>query len=411
MTGKILSRYGLGHDPYAWPPPNILSQGPAPTGYPDAPPNILSQGPAPTGYDRVRDAIYNALGGQPQNAWAADKLATMFDLGTLGMATGAYDGGQAMALTGDPGALAMAIMPGTRPVRAAAKAAGGAVKEAAQGIRAYHGSPHVTRNNEAGYLPPKLPQREFNLDYKHPTQGDIGSRLETDMDGRPLIARFVAGRRTVGGSDEALAPKDVHDLAEMISNVVLVPRDDLPSKSVGSYTPRDNKIKIADDLPDDQASIAMAHELGHVIDAQSQRGVVFADKYEPRAKKIYHDLRTGNVAETRPSRITSPETDGYKLSDRPGELSAEFIRAYLTNPNYVKSIAPGLAKELRALINADPGLSKYIQFNALAPTVIGGATAARAASSDEDFEEILRKYGLLPPAALGDAAIQDPAQQ
>jgi hypothetical protein len=396
MTGNILSRYGMGHDPYAW-RSNMDAQ-------PDAPPNILSQGPAPTGYDRVRDAIYNALGGQPQNAWAANKLATMFDLGTLGMATGAYDGGRELAHTGDPNALAMALMPGMKPVGAAAKAA--------RNIKINqlnHGT--LTRNNEAGYAPPELPQREFNLDYKRPHQGDIGSRLETDMDGRPLIAEHVAGRRTVGGNDEALTPDEATELANYVSNVVRVRRDELPSKSVGSYTPRDNKIKIADDLPDDQASIALAHELGHAIDTQSQRGVVFADKYEPRAKKIYHDLRTGNVAETRPSRMASPETDGYKLSDRPGELSAEFIRAYLTNPNYVKSIAPELAKQLRALINADRGLSKYIQFNALAPTVIGGATAARAASSDEDFEEILRKYGLLPPAALGDAAIQDPAQQ
>ena len=396
MTDNILSRYGMGHDPYAW-RSDMDAQ-------PEAPPNMLSQGPAPTGYDRVRDAIYNALGGQPQNAGAADKLATMFDLGTLGMATGAYDGGRELALTGDPNALAMAIMPGMKPVGAAAKAA--------RNIKINqlnHGT--LARNNEAGYAPPELPQREFNLDYKRPPQGDIGSRLKTDMDGRPLDAEHVAGRRTVGGNDEALAPKDVHDLAETISNVIVVPRNELPKKAVGSYTPSFNRIKIADDLPDDQASIALSHELGHAIDAQSRRGVVFADKYGPRAKKIYHDLRTGNVAETRPSRMASPETDGYKLSDRPGELSAEFIRAYLTNPNYVKSIAPAAAKMLRDLINSDPGLSKYIQFNALAPTVIGGATAASAASSDGEFDEILRKYGLLPPAALGAAASQDSAQQ
>ena len=403
MTNNILSRYGMGRDPYAW-RSDMDAQ-------PEAPPNMLSQGPMPTGYDRVRDAIYNALGGQPQNAGAADKLATMFDLGTMGTATGAYDGGRELALTGDPNALALAIMPGSRPVGAAAKAAGGAAREAAQGIRAYHGSPHVARNNEAGYAPPELPQREFNLDYKRPPQGDIGSRLETDIEGRPLIARFVAGRRTVGGNDEALTPDEATELANYLSNVLRVPRSELPSKSVGSYTPSNNKIKIADDLPDNQGSIAMSHELGHAIDYQSQRGVVFPDKDQPRLNKIYHDLRTGNVAETRPSRMASPEADGYKLSDRPGELSAEFIRAYLTNPNYVKSIAPAAAKMLRDLINSDPGLSKYIQFNALAPTVIGGATAASAASSDGEFDEILRKYGLMPPAAMGAAASQAPAQQ
>jgi|JI10StandDraft_1071094.scaffolds.fasta_scaffold73273_4 hypothetical protein len=107
MSDNILARYGMG----ATVPGNMLSR------------DTLKPGPAPTGYDRIRDSIYNMLGGRPENAWAADKLATAADWGTLGMLTGAYDGGQALAKGDGPSQLAMALMPGAKSVNAAAKVA------------------------------------------------------------------------------------------------------------------------------------------------------------------------------------------------------------------------------------------------------------------------------------------------
>ena len=50
------------------------------------------------------------------------------------------------------------------------------------------------------------------------------------------------------------------------------------------------------------------------------------------------------------------------------ELIAEAIRAYLTNPNYIKSDAPDAAATIRQFVNSHPDMSKTIQFNA-APTV------------------------------------------
>lgn len=89
----------------------------------------LKQGPAPSGHDKVFDAAYGWLGGLPQNRPAASALAGLFDAGTLGMATGAYDGARELATTGRPGALAMALMPGARVGKA--------------GFRAFHASPYV----------------------------------------------------------------------------------------------------------------------------------------------------------------------------------------------------------------------------------------------------------------------------
>lgn len=43
---------------------------------------------------------------------------------------------------------------------------------------------------------------------------------------------------------------------------------------------------------------------------------------------------------------------------------AEAIRAYLANPNYLKTVAPDVAARIRSSVNANPELSPHIQFNA-----------------------------------------------
>lgn len=104
--------------------------------------DFLREGPAPTGAQRLFDTIYGWLGNKPENRAPADQLSKLFDVGTLGMATGAYDGAQELAMTGRPASLAMALMPGAKVAARAAKAVDKAATETVQGIRAYHGSPH-----------------------------------------------------------------------------------------------------------------------------------------------------------------------------------------------------------------------------------------------------------------------------
>jgi hypothetical protein len=63
------------------------------------------------------------------------------------------------------------------------------------------------------------------------------------------------------------------------------------------------------------------------------------------------------------------------------ELIAEGLRAYMTNPNYFKSVAPNAAAKIRAAVNANPHLKKVIQFNSLAAAGLAG-TAARNQNKD-----------------------------
>jgi hypothetical protein len=45
---------------------------------------------------------------------------------------------------------------------------------------------------------------------------------------------------------------------------------------------------------------------------------------------------------------------------------AEAIRAYMWDPNYLKTVAPKAAARIREFVNTNPQLSKFIQFNAVA---------------------------------------------
>jgi len=115
-------------DPWAWRSNMDAPAQPSPLAQ-------LKPGPAPTGSDRVFDALYGWLGGTPDQRSKASALAGLFDVGTMGMATGAYDGAQEMARTGRPGPMAMAVLPGMKPVSAAAKAAANATPVVARGYR------------------------------------------------------------------------------------------------------------------------------------------------------------------------------------------------------------------------------------------------------------------------------------
>lgn len=109
------------------PQPNALARG------------TLKPGPEPTGYDRLFDGIYGALGGTPDRRALAEALSGAVNVGTLGMATGAYDGAKELAQTGQPGTLAMALMPGAKVAAPAVNAATQAAKKA---IRGFHASPY-----------------------------------------------------------------------------------------------------------------------------------------------------------------------------------------------------------------------------------------------------------------------------
>ncbi len=63
------------------------------------------------------------------------------------------------------------------------------------------------------------------------------------------------------------------------------------------------------------------------------------------------------------------------------ELVAEGLRAYMTDPNYFKTVAPKTAVKIRKAVNESPLLKKVIQFNSLGAF---GLIGAGVRSQDRD---------------------------
>ncbi len=59
----------------------------------------------------------------------------------------------------------------------------------------------------------------------------------------------------------------------------------------------------------------------------------------------------------------TPESFGCHGREAEAELMAEAFRAYMLNPNYMKTVAPDTAARIRNAVNPHPRLKYVIQFN------------------------------------------------
>jgi len=176
--------------------PNALARG------------TLKPGPEPTGYDRLFDGIYGALGGTPDRRALAEALSGAVNVGTLGMATGAYDGAKELAQTGRPSALAMALMPGAKVVGRPMAVAGGAMENgykriAEEMMKAYDG--RSLKLNKFGL-------RVDDAEYK---PGDYIPNSRVWDDGVPLDEE-LDGTSTLG-LPESFTIDDLADYIESIA--------------------------------------------------------------------------------------------------------------------------------------------------------------------------------------------------
>ena len=125
------------------------------------------------------------------------------------------------------------------------------------------------------YNAPWKTPRPFADDYKDGAASDATGRLTTDIDGRPLVASFIAGRTTMGGPDQAITPAQFNALSEA---AIGSRPEEFPAETMGRDAGRFEKradpdtldarydIYVNQRLPVAQQDIAIGHELGHMVD-------------------------------------------------------------------------------------------------------------------------------------------------
>ena len=250
--------------------------------------------------------------------------------------------------------------------------------------------------------PPTRPPRPFEADYRKEARADASGRLTHDIEGRPLTADRVVGRSVVGGDDVTLPPAELDPLATSLTG--RSPENVAPSKlqgDAGRYIEerdpvtgfKKRAIFLNRDLAASESGRVLGHEVGHAIAKRAAASIPTAGMIQD-LRRIYNDLntspwdwrmqrsaKTGEPVERR--YWTSPESRGYPAKDVNHELWAEAIRAYMSNPNYLKATSPKVAARIRQYANPNPQTNRYILFNTLAAPVIPFGMLLSAPSDEE----------------------------
>jgi len=347
----------------------------------------------------------------PVNVWPALKSAA--ESGVNWLDASAQAAGQRQRTEYSPvGPAEMLVPPGTGMIASAltgiprnalsstAALAGRAVRAPARGLTE-DGIMGAKRQAYISDPPTHYEQRPFHEDYPSGAKSDASGRLTESIEGAPLTAPYVVGRTQLGQGDQGLRGQDIWDLApRLVEEVRPARRGELGPDEVGRYYPSQvpeiepRQIVYHGGMNAGDKTRVVAHETGHAIDDMIGFLEIRA-KNDPTIRKqleqVFSDMAPARLGMADNAKVL-PKDLGYSAAEEYGELAAEFIRAYKTNPNYVKSVAPDVAKLVRVLANENPGVKKGIQFNALAPwfppTEVGGLNAP--AQAQENAGEIRR---------------------
>lgn len=233
---------------------------------------------------------------------------------------------------------------------------------------------------------PSLPQRPFEADYPVHPDADEAGRLRYDIEGRPLVAPIIAGRNKIGQPDRVLTEKEFRAFARLAKIPIKKVSPEILGRNVGMYryVPHSNEpydILIANDLQDELPNV-LGHEVGHAIDQLS--GFIPTLGLADEFRNIYRATASRSPLFGRSGNGGGPEDYGYWGRDLHPELMAEAIRAYMTNPNWLKTNAPKVAARIRKYVNEDPQLRKIIQFNALGGAALGTGMISEQMGSERE---------------------------
>jgi hypothetical protein len=242
----------------------------------------------------------------------------------------------------------------------------------------------------APHPPLPRPPRDFSLDYPKKSLFDDAGNLRKDVvddtgnllkdiEARKLTAKRIAGRRRINEPDQALSSDDVYSILGKDLNAVIYPvgSNELVRGGIGQvemYKPP--HVKFWNELPGDQVDTVMGHELGHILEEIGGR--IRTDGLEDELNLLYSELNTGRSGPP----LYLPEHRGYPDYMVPREKAAEALRAYVSDPNMMKTVAPKTAAMLRKY-NSHPWFAKYLQLNGIP---FGAAVGTSAAVTSQEGE-------------------------
>jgi hypothetical protein len=212
------------------------------------------------------------------------------------------------------------------------------------------------------------PLTPVEADYPSGIPMDASGNLTESMDGVPLGARFIVGRSTADGSQQAVTTEglDAVTAAGTGRSAQIVPKSQLGAAygrvDVNRYSRMPERVFVAKGLTPNQHANVYAHEVAHVIDQAA--GEIPVSGLSAEMRPLYNYLNTG---QDRTKNLTEPKHFKYTGDDIPREYMAEAIRAYMSNPNSFKKVAPKTAERIRKAVNTNEKLKGVIQFNAAAP--------------------------------------------
>lgn len=90
---------------------------------------------------------------------------------------------------------------------------------------------------------------------------------------------------------------------------------------------------------------------------------IYNDLNNPTLNALRRKGKTVNPEDDVTLQGCSPEFFGCFAWEAEAELMAEAIRAYLQDPNYIKTVAGNAAARIRAAVNPNPRICHLIQFN------------------------------------------------
>jgi len=221
------------------------------------------------------------------------------------------------------------------------------------------------------YPPPPKPPRALTDDYRNGIPADSLGRLTRTIDGDPLVAENVAGWTKVGEPQRGLSQEQV---LTMMEKLLGKPPEYKRASEMGNYvakteyhptTGMPTRVVISEGVEPDALRNIQRHEASHVIEQTA--GLISRDGLTKELNSLYGSLNNPkrDGLDAYPGDVYTPWHRKYRPEEVDREYIAEAIRAYLTDPNYIKTVAPNVAAAIRRAVNSNPLTAPYIQFNSL----------------------------------------------